>query len=243
MQVMALIPARHGSKRIPLKNLASLGGKPLMAWSIQTALLTPSVTRVIVSTDSPVIADTAREYGAEAPFLRPESLSTDECSPGQATLHMLESLEKNEGYRPDILIEMYPTHPFRTPGLVEYAITVIKKGSDEVFTVRPLPPDEVHCRVVGPDGRLKPLYQPGGATAPFRVYGLLTARRLGLNAVASRRLIPVSDPISLIDIDFPEDLALAEAVISHGLFDFSDLASPGQKARADASQNGTTDRL
>lgn len=226
MQVLAFIPARYGSKRIPFKNLALLGGKPLLAWSVKTALITPSVSRVIVSTDSSVIADTAREYGAEAPFLRPASLSTDECSPGLAALHMLGLLEESEGYRPDIIVELYPTHPFRTPGLVEYAIRLIKHGCDEAQTVRLLQPGDVHCHVLDKDGCLKPLFKPADTATPFRVYGILVARRLGLEVVASKRLIPVTNPFSLIDIDYPEDLSLAEAVIGAGLFDFNDLALP-----------------
>ena len=78
--MLALIPARRGSKGVPDKNIRPVAGKPLLAWSIEQARTSPLVSRVVVSTDSAAYADIAREYGAETPFLRPEEISGDEAT-------------------------------------------------------------------------------------------------------------------------------------------------------------------
>ena len=106
-EVLAVIPARGGSKGLPRKNILDLGGLPLVAWSIRAALDAAMVTRVIVSTDDEEIARIAREHGAEAPFLRPQDLAGDRCNIMDAVNHTLNRLKQDEGYIPDFFCTLY----------------------------------------------------------------------------------------------------------------------------------------
>lgn len=114
MKILALIPARSGSKRIPNKNIARLHGFPLIYYTIKEAKLSQYINRIIVSTDSERIADIAKSYGAEAPFLRPESISKDTSTELELFNHALNWLKKNENYEPDLIVKLFPTSPFRT---------------------------------------------------------------------------------------------------------------------------------
>src|SRR5512134_3427196 len=103
--ILALIPARGGSKGIPRKNIRSFAGYPLIAWSIAAGLQAKSISRVIVSTDDEEIAAVAREYGAETPFLRPAELAQDRTTDFPVFEHALKWLEEIEGYKPDIVVQ------------------------------------------------------------------------------------------------------------------------------------------
>ena len=118
MKVTALIPARGNSKRVPKKNICNLGGKPLIAWTIETALAS-SIERVIVSTDNPEIAEISSNYGAEVPFLRPPELAQDKSPDLPVCLHTLDFLESNENYIPDDIVWLRPTSPLRTTQDIE----------------------------------------------------------------------------------------------------------------------------
>jgi len=113
-EILAIIPARGGSKGVPKKNIRQLGGKPLIAWTVTAALNTPCLNRVVVSTDDREIAAIAKEYGAEVPFLRPEKWAQDDTSDLPVYQHALQWLEENERYRPDIVVWLRPTSPLRT---------------------------------------------------------------------------------------------------------------------------------
>jgi CMP-N,N'-diacetyllegionaminic acid synthase len=121
-QVLALIPARSGSKGIPDKNIATFGGKPMLAHSIEHALQAPSVTRTVVSTDSEVYANIARQWGAECPFLRPAEISGDLSTDLEAIQHALKWLDEHEGYRPQICVHLRPTYPRRRVEDIERCI-------------------------------------------------------------------------------------------------------------------------
>src|SRR5262245_233690 len=108
-QILALIPARGGSKGIPRKNIRSFAGYPLIAWSIAAARQAACVTRTLLSTDDAEIASVARGYGAETPFLRPAELARDQTTDLPVFEHALGWLEENEGYRPEIVIQLRPT--------------------------------------------------------------------------------------------------------------------------------------
>jgi CMP-N,N'-diacetyllegionaminic acid synthase len=113
MEILAVIPARGGSKGLPDKNIRLLAGHPLIAYSIKAALDTPSVSRVIVSTDSPEIAAIAKTYGAEVPFMRPEAFAQDLSTDIEVFGHALNWLWREENYRPDLVIQLRPTSPIR----------------------------------------------------------------------------------------------------------------------------------
>jgi CMP-N-acetylneuraminic acid synthetase len=110
MECLAIIPARGGSKGIPRKNILPLAGKPLIAYNIEQARLAHSVNRVVVSTDDAEIGAIARQYGAEVVW-RPAEISGDSASSESALLHVLESLQAAEGYRPDVLVFLQCTSP------------------------------------------------------------------------------------------------------------------------------------
>ena len=111
--ILALIPARGGSKSIPRKNLLPILGKPLISWSIQHALESHYINRVIVSTDDEEIRDVAIKHGAEAPFLRPKDISNDLSTDLECFTNALNWLEHNENYIPDLVVHLRPTGPAR----------------------------------------------------------------------------------------------------------------------------------
>lgn len=135
MSIIAFIPARGGSKGVLKKNIKVLAGKPLIAWSIEQALNSKLIDRVIISTDCPEIANVAIEYGAEVPYMRPESLSNDTATTESAMLHCCEYLaERNE--IPELFILVQCTSPIRSSESFDLAITDFKnKNLDSMLTV------------------------------------------------------------------------------------------------------------
>jgi len=113
LKILAVIPARSGSKSIPHKNIKSLFGKSLMAYSIEHALSSKLINRVIVSTDNEFYAELARSFGAEVPFLRPTEISQDHSNDFDLFDHALDWFKKNENYIPDFCVHLRPTHPVR----------------------------------------------------------------------------------------------------------------------------------
>ncbi|MFZ6019832.1 MAG: cytidylyltransferase domain-containing protein, partial [Chloroflexota bacterium] len=124
-EVLAIIPARGGSKGIPRKNIRNFAGHPLIAYSIAAALQSRRITRVIVSTDDPEIAEVARAYGAEVPFLRPAELAQDSTLDLPVFQHALAWLTANEAYAPDVVVQLRPTSPIRPVGLVDEAVHIL----------------------------------------------------------------------------------------------------------------------
>lgn len=120
--IIALIPARSGSKGIPNKNIRPLGGFPLIAYSIKAALKSKLIDRVIVSTDSEEYAEIAREYGAEVPFLRPSELSGDRATDMQFFKHAINWFKENEGDVPEYFVHIRPTTPLRNPQVIDAAL-------------------------------------------------------------------------------------------------------------------------
>ncbi|MBI5933961.1 MAG: acylneuraminate cytidylyltransferase [Chloroflexi bacterium] len=129
-EVLAIIPARGGSKGIPRKNIRNFAGYPLIAWSIAAAKQSASVTRVIVSTDDEEIAAVARQFGAETPFLRPAEHAQDKTTDLPVFEHALKWLAENEGYKPDVVVQLRPTSPIRPRGLVDKAIEILRAHPD-----------------------------------------------------------------------------------------------------------------
>ncbi len=128
--VMALIPARGGSKSVPRKNLLKVAGKPLIAYSIGHAQACPSITRVLVSTDDDEIAEVARMYGADVPFKRPAEAATDAATDFQVFQHALNWLAENERYVPELVVHLRPTGPVREAVLIERAIQLMLQNPD-----------------------------------------------------------------------------------------------------------------
>ena len=136
MKNLVIIPARSGSKGVPGKNIKSIAGKPLIAWSIESALSAAAVDRVIVSTDCSEIAKISKNYGAEVPCLRPQNLATDTATTESVMLHLLSWLESNEQYIPDNIILLQATSPFRSEGSIDKAIEIFSLSmSDSLVSV------------------------------------------------------------------------------------------------------------
>jgi len=135
---MALILARGGSQRIPRKNIKLLGGKPLIAYTIEAAKKSKYINRIIVSTDDDEIAKVAKEYGAEVPFYRPKEISQSSSTELEAFEHALNWLKENEGYVPDIIVKLFPTSPFRRVESIDNCIELMFKNpeADSVRSVR-----------------------------------------------------------------------------------------------------------
>lgn len=146
-QVLAIIPARGGSKGVPGKNIKPLAGRPLIAYAIDNALQSKYIQRVIVSTDDPAIAEVARGLGAETPFLRPAELASDIATDLPVFQHALNFLAEAEGYRPALVAHLRPTAPLRTAAHVDAGIELLV-GNPEADAVRSVCPAPKHpCKM------------------------------------------------------------------------------------------------
>jgi N-acylneuraminate cytidylyltransferase len=241
-ELLALIPARGGSKGIPRKNIRSFAGYPLIAWSIAAAKQATCVTRVIVSTDDEEIAAVAREYGAETPFLRPAELAQDQTTDLPVFEHAIEWFEVNENYQPEIVIQLRPTSPIRPKGCVDSAVNILLKHEDAdcvrgVVTAGQNP--HKMWRFAGEDQPMKPLLEVVGIAEPYNaprqilppVYwqtGHIDAIRVSTirqkKSLTGDVIYPlVIDPRFTVDIDNLSDWAKYEALANSGL----EMVTPG----------------
>ena len=218
-RVLGLIPARAGSKGIPDKNRAPLGGRPLVAWSIEAGLTSRTVDRVIVSTDDPRLGLVATSHGAEVPFLRPRKLATDETPTMPVVLHALDQIDDV-----DVVVLLQPTSPLRTAADIDACVELHARSGRAVVSATPADPPPQHM-FIARHGRLVPLLDtlPRGR----RRQELLPVLALnGAVYVASasflrqhqtfltRTTIPYTMPRERsIDIDDPCDLQIAEALL------------------------------
>ena len=135
--MIALIPARGGSKGLPGKNIKNLCGKPLIAHTVEAALKAEGIERVIVTTDSEEIAAVAREYGAEVPFLRPAALAGDNSSAVDVYLHAVDFLEKESGRSIEKFMVLLPTAPLRNSVNIEQALRQFyEKNAETLISMR-----------------------------------------------------------------------------------------------------------
>lgn len=232
-EVIAVIPARGGSKGIPRKNLAVCWGRPLVAHSIVHALSSSTVSRVVVSTEDAEIASVARSWGAEVPGLRPRALAEDEVLDLPVFKHVLRSLREAEGYEPDAVVHLRPTAPRRRRGWIDEAVELLL-GDASADSVRSVSEPHQHPY------RMFRINESGYLTAVMahehpRPYLL---RRQDLpkmyyyncvidvtrprtifeqDSMTGASILPfVMDPDDVIDIDGPRDLQIAEALWTAG---------------------------
>jgi CMP-N,N'-diacetyllegionaminic acid synthase len=130
MKIIAIIPARSGSKGIKDKNINLLGGIPLFAYSIVAAKMIPEVDRVIVSTDSEEYAALARQFGAETPFIRPKEISGDKSTDFDVFLHIIKWLRTNEGQVTEVMLHLRPTTPLRDPKIMQQALDIFFRSPE-----------------------------------------------------------------------------------------------------------------
>ena len=227
-RVLALVPARGGSKGIPRKNLQLLGGQPLVVHAVAAARAARRVSRVLCSTEDAEIADIARAAGAEVPFLRPAELAQDASEDWPVFKHALDWLMRNEAWAPDVVVNLRPTSPMRTPSHVDAAIQLLlDTGADSVKAICLARQHPHKMWMRQPNGRIEPYLK-----TPFRaargpdvpraqledVYwqnGVVDVTRreviLGQGVMIGQRVAGLVTALEdSIDIDTPLDLALAE---------------------------------
>ncbi|MDP2093144.1 MAG: acylneuraminate cytidylyltransferase family protein [Hydrogenophaga sp.] len=136
MNTTCVIGARGGSKGVANKNIRPLLGKPLIAWTIEQALACPEIDRLVISTDSPAIAEVARAYGAEVPFMRPAELASDTAGKWEVWQHTLAACEAHYGETIDLFVDMDCTSPLRDVDDISKAIAQFRASDvDAVFSV------------------------------------------------------------------------------------------------------------
>lgn len=244
--ILALIPARGGSKGIPRKNIKDFAGYPLIAWSIAAGLQAKSVSRVIVSTDDAEIAAVARECGAETPFLRPAELAQDRTTDFPVFEHALKWLEDIEGYKPEIVVQLRPTSPIRPKDMVDQAVGILVQHP-EADSVRGVVPAAQNphkmWRFNGYDAPMNPLLEVEGIAEPYNaprqalppVYwqtGHIDAIRATTisrkHSLTGGVVYPlVIDPRYTVDIDTPADWEKYQALVYSGL----EMVMPEGKSR------------
>jgi CMP-N-acetylneuraminic acid synthetase len=139
VNVLGLVTARGGSKGIPGKNLVRCGGKPLLAWTAEAARDARCLTRTVISTDDPTIAEYARNAGLDAPFLRPAELATDTATSIDVAIHALEWLRVHERWVTDVLVLLQPTSPLRLSRHIDEAFALLAIDADSVCSVMEVP--------------------------------------------------------------------------------------------------------
>ena len=217
-KMIAVIPARGGSKRIPKKNIKDFCGKPIIAYSIEAALESKVFDEVMVSTDSEEIAEVAREYGANVPFMRSEKNADDYATTNDVLKEVLMEYEKR-GQHFDVVVCIYPTAPFVTADKLKKAINILDK--EEADAVTPVvrfsyPPQRAFVLRNGlleyefPQYKttrsqdLEPIYHDCGQFYVMKVSDIL-------NDVVNRKTIPyIVSELEVQDIDNEEDWKIAE---------------------------------
>jgi N-acylneuraminate cytidylyltransferase len=243
-EVLAVIPARGGSKGIPRKNIKLFAGYPLISYSIAAALQSNSVTRVIVSTDDEEIAAVARQFGAETPFLRPAELAQDQTTDLPVFEHALQWLKENEDYSPDLVIQLRPTSPIRPRQCVDEAVALLLQHP-EADSVRGVVPSGQNpykmWRLDGDEKPMTPLLSLEGVDEPFNsprqalppTYwqtGHIDVIRpraiLEQKSMSGTVILPyLIDPRYTVDIDTPFDWQRYEWLVRNGDLDMVDPAS------------------
>ncbi|MBW1853896.1 MAG: acylneuraminate cytidylyltransferase family protein [Deltaproteobacteria bacterium] len=225
-KILAIITARGGSKGIPQKNTRELLGKPLIAYSIQAALQSRTLNKIIVSTDNETIAHISKKYGAEVPFLRPKHLATDTATSLSVLQHAVSYLAEKEGYLADIIVCLQPTSPLRSAGDIDQAVTLcMNTGADSVVSLckvehhpywmkkvvegRVYPLMEVDDEEYPRRQDLPPVYQLNGAIYVTRKKILMEEERV----LGEHTLAHIMSQERSIDIDTPIDLKLAELIM------------------------------
>lgn len=225
-RVLALVPARGGSKRVPGKNIKPLDGLPLLAHTLRPALASKVFWRVIVSTDDAATAEVARTHGGEVPWLRSAASSTDASGSVDVALEVLDRLARDGSEPPDAVALLQPTSPFRAVETIRRAGEMFERsGGESVVTVSPAGDHPWWCRTVTAKGVLRPFLPdaPSGVRSqdlpPVHVLnGLLylasvdTLRtRKSFESPNTRALI-VESPEEALDIDTSFDWSIAEAL-------------------------------
>lgn len=247
-EVLAVIPARGGSKGIPRKNIKNFAGYPLIAYSIAAGLQSELTTRVIVSTDDEEIAEVARAWGAETPFMRPAEFAADATTDLPVFRHAVTWLRDNEGYDPDIVLQLRPTTPARPVGMVDEAIRLLMEHPEADSIRGVVPSGECPFKMWKYDeqsGLMHGLLEVEGVEEPYNqprqklptIYwqtGHIDAIRpertfMAGESMSGKNILPLFlDPDFTVDIDTPFDWMRYEWLVYHaGL----NMVWPGKRRR------------
>lgn len=246
-EVLAVIPARGGSKGIPRKNIKDFAGFPLIAYSIAAANQSRLVTRVVVSTDDEEIAEIARKWGAETPFLRPEKFARDKTLDLPVMQHCLVWLAENEDYHPDMVLWLRPTSPIRPKDCLDDAIQTLldHPEADSVRGVVPSGQNPFKMWMIDADsGALQPLLNIDGIKEPYNtprqalpntfwqtghIDSIWTKTILEKHSMTGDVIYPLMiDPRYTVDIDVAADWKNAEQLLNDKTLD---IVTPGSKRR------------
>ena len=224
-KILAFIPARSGSKGIKNKNIKNLNGKPLIAYSIEAGLKSKYIDKVVVSTNSKDIAKVAIEYGAEVPFIRPESLASDTSKTIDSVIHCIEELRR-QGEEYDYIVLLQPTQPLRQVWHIDEAIElIIEKEEEALVTVSKVKDHPILMRTIDDRGYAKNLleecstkrrqdfpdfYKVNGAIYINKINGSLN-KDTSLN---DNNLVYIMDSKYDVDIDELLDLHIAELILT-----------------------------
>jgi len=228
-KILALIPARGGSKSIPRKNIHPIAGKPLIVYSIQQALESKHITRVIVSTDDEEIADVSRKWGAETPFMRPAEFSQDKSLDIEVFDHALRWLKKNEGYQPELVVHLRPTGPVRRVASIERAIeTMLAHPEADALRSVQIAKQNPYKMWFIENGLLKPILQLEGTKEPYNMprqklpktywqNGTLDITRprtiLEKKSMMGEKIIAFETNEPAYDLDYAEDIPIIEKAL------------------------------
>jgi CMP-N-acetylneuraminic acid synthetase len=223
--VIGLVTARGGSKGVPGKNVRPVGGKPLIAWTIEAALASNTLDRVLVSTDDPEILHIAAQWGAETPFLRPAELAGDRSGHTEVVLHAIEWLREH-GDEPRYIMTLQPTSPFRRPSDIDAAVQLARsRDAKAVMSVKPASEHPRWAKLIDDDGVLHPFlpHELNGAQRQllgdcYTINGAIYLNRCR-DLECEKVMVPpgtlayVMSPESSVDIDTPWDLRVADLLM------------------------------
>lgn len=247
-EILAIIPARGGSKGIPRKNIRLFAGHPLIAWSIAAAGQSDLVTRVIVSTDDEEIAAVARAFGAETPFLRPAEFARDDTTDLPVFEHALRWLAEHEHYHPDLVVQLRPTSPIRPRDCVDDAVRILQAHPDADCVRGVVPagqnPHKMWRLLDGEQAPMKNLLDVPGLAEPYNaprqalppvfwqtghIDAIRTSTLLEKHSMSGERIYPLLiDPRYTVDLDNLYDWAKYEWLVLQGGLEF---VSPGRPPR------------
>jgi CMP-N-acetylneuraminic acid synthetase len=229
-RVMALIPARGGSKGLPRKNVLPVAGKPLIAHSILQAKQSRHIGRVIVSTDDAEVASVAERWGAEVPFIRPAEFAGDLSPDIDVFRHALRWLAENQGYEPDLVVHLRPTGPVRRVELIDRAIELLMAHSecDAVRSVSPALQTPFKMWLITPEGYLEPVRRVEGMkdsqSIPRQLLPAVYWQNGYVDVIRPRAVLekdsmwgdsalPLVIDEPKLEIDYPEDVPAVEVAL------------------------------
>jgi len=229
-KIVTVIPARGGSKSLPMKNIMMLNDKPLIQYSIDYSLASELVWKTVVSTDSEEIAEVSRKLGAEVPFIRPDDLAEDLTPDYPVFYHALRKLEELYETRIDILVLLRPTSPLRPDRLIEQSIDLLKKYPDAT-SVRSVTKIKQHpyrswivedTYIYGYEKSVNEPYNLPRQLLPpvfYQTGDIETMRRETIlsGSISGEKVVPlIIQPEDMVDIDNIEDMRLAEDKLLNG---------------------------